>query len=152
MFTFKKITNELFFEKTSGYTIAGDWVYDVGEAGDKEFALFWGKLITLFGEPNDKSGSWEEMYNYFIEADDGKKKYYVTVYHGSGGSSIAMPTNTDDRADYELLKKELIGLIEHTAPTDYEWESVYEDVPANIKYTVKDGKAYVKSEFCKDMF
>lgn len=152
MFTFKKISNELFFEKTSGYTIAGDWVYGVGEAGDKEYALFWGKLITLFGEPNDKSRSWEDMYNYFIEADDGQKKYYVTVYHGSGGSSIAMPTNTDDRADYEQLKKELISLIERTAPTDYEWESVYEDVPADVKYIVKNGKASVESRIDESMF
>ena len=47
---------------------------------------------------------------------------------------------------YEEMNDFLLELIENTEPADYEWESVYEDIPANVKYIVKDGKATIESE------
>ena len=49
------------------------------------------------------------------------------------------------------MAKALIEYIESAEPVDYVWESVYYDIPANVTYTVKDGKASVKSEFPEDM-
>lgn len=155
MYTFRKISFEEFVENTKQYTIAGEWVYEVGEAGDETYALFWGKARTLFGEPNQQSADWENMYTYEIEASDGQNApLYLEVYHGSGGSSVAMPTedNDVDHAAYDQAKSELIALIESAQPADYVWEGVYEDIPVNIKYTVKDGKATVDSKFGEDMF
>lgn len=155
MYTFRKISFEEFYENTKQYTIAGEWVYEVGEAGDETYALFWGKARTLFGEPNQQSADWENMYTYEIEASDGQNApLYLEVYHGSGGSSVAMPTedNDVDHAAYDQAKSELIALIESAQPADYVWEGVYEDIPVNIKYTVKDGKATVDSKFGEDMF
>ena len=39
---------------------------------------------------------------------------------------------------------------ESAQPADYVHESVYEDIPVNITYTVKDGKAMVDSSFPED--
>ena len=41
---------------------------------------------------------------------------------------------------------ELIAFIESAEPSDYVWEGIYEDIPVNVKYAVKDGKAYTESE------
>lgn len=155
MYTFRKIASEEYFEHTKQYTIAGDWVYEVGEAGDETYALFWGKARTLFGEPNQQSADWENMYTYNIEASDGQNEpLYLEIYHGAGGSSVAMPTEDSsvDHAAYRQAKSELIALIESAEPADYVWEGIYEDIPVNIRYTVKDGKATVDSEFGGDMF
>ena len=72
MYTFRKISSEEFYENTKQYTISGEWVYEVGEASDETYALFWGKARTLFGEPNQQSADWENMYTYAIEASNGQ--------------------------------------------------------------------------------
>ena len=47
--------------------------------------------------------------------------------------------------DYKQATKELVEYIEKAEPADYVWESVYYDIPANVKYMVKDGRAYVET-------
>lgn len=120
---------------------------------ERKFALFLGQMIALFGDSGNMSADWENMYSYSIIAEDEHgKSLLLEVYHGSGGPSIAIPTehNKTDLMPYEQAEKELVAYIENAVPADYEWDSVYEDVGINIKYSVKDGKACVTSEFPED--
>lgn len=148
-YTFRKIDNEEFCEKTSEATYGGEWLYQPGEAGDKEYALFYGKIQALLGEPNSRSDDWENMYNYNIEAaaPDGKTLYFM-VYHGASGPSVSLPIGLEgsEEAAYRSASSEFTRLIESAAPVDYVWEGVYEDIPVNIKYIVKNGEACVESQ------
>lgn len=152
-FTFRKINNEEFREKTSNVRYAGDWIYQPGEAGDEDFALFYGKIQAIFGEPNSQSVNWENMYNYNIEATalDGKALYFM-IYHGAGGPSVALPTKLEssEKADYQSSSHDLIHIIDDAAPADYVWEGVYEDIPVDIKYIVKNGEVRVESQMGND--
>ena len=68
MYTFEKITHEEFWEKATA-SYGGEWVYQPGEAGEETYALFFGKMRTLFGAPNEESEDWENMYTYFLKAN-----------------------------------------------------------------------------------
>lgn len=144
MYTFRKSTRD---EKSQAYVgMSGNWIYQPGEAGDEEYALFFGKVRTIFGEPDFISEDWENMYSYSITAENSEdnNKLFFEIYHGSGGSSLAMYADSDA---YKKAGKQLIELIESAEPADYEWEGVYEDIPVNIKYIVRNGKVKVESEF-----
>lgn len=151
MYKFRLATKEEEKELwTSGY--AGKHIYGAG-ASENNYALFLGRMITLFGKPDNLSEDWENMYNYDVIAEDEQgNRFLVEIYHGAGGPSVALPIERDniDITPYEQASKELVELIMNTEPSDYEWESVYEDIPVNIKYIVKDGKAKVESEFPED--
>ena len=145
MFTFRKIGYEEFNQK-AGHEIGGFKVYDIG-AGEEKYALFFGQLRKLFGEPNDISEDWETMYRYLIEAEDEQgNKFYLEAYHGPRGASIGYPIHGVNKELYEQAKKELIALIEAQIPADYVWESVYEDIPSRVTYIVKDGQIKVEDE------
>lgn len=148
MFKFRKATKEE-KSKINCMTYGRRWVYSNADMSDENYALFFGKMKALFGEPDEISDDWESMYDYSIVAEDeNQNSFLLMVYHGAGGSSIAIPTehNNIDLTPYEQAEKELLEIIENTQPADYEWESVYEDIPANVKYIVKDGKATIESE------
>ncbi|MDE6775803.1 MAG: hypothetical protein K2J37_05865 [Ruminococcus sp.] len=148
MYKFRISTDE---ELKDNFAGGGECVYGLA-ATEEKFALFFGKVRRLFGENDSFSDDWENMYNYDITAEDEQgNKLYFSVYHGSGGSSIGTPFSDELPPDYQQAKKELIEYIESAEPVDYVHDSVYYDVPVNVRYTVKDGKAYVESEFPEDM-
>lgn len=70
------------------------------------------------------------------------------VYHGAGGPSVSLPIGLEgtDEAAYRSASRELTRMIEAAAPVDYVWEGVYEDIPVNIKYIVKNGEVRVESQ------
>lgn len=147
MYKFRNSTVE---ERKNSQACCGQWVYGSG-ASERKYALFFGKVRTLFGVNDSISEDWENMYSYNITAEDEQgNKLYLEIYHGPGGPSIATPFDKELPPDYEKAKAELIELISNAEPADYEWEGVYEDVPVNIKYIVKDGVAHVESEFPED--
>lgn len=151
MYKFGKVSAKEYIAATEGIMYGGDNVYDIGEAGDEDFALFFGKCLTLFGDPNNSSDDWENMYSYFIKAVSGNGRVlYLTIYHGSGGSSVAMPVENRgiDIVPYEVARSELLRLIENAEPSDYEWSGIYRDIPERVTYTVTDGTAYAESEAC----
>ncbi len=119
---------------------------------DEDYALFFGKARTLFGEPDSVTDDYECMFSYDITATDetSGKSFYLEIYHGPSGSAIGgMPVSNlsdEDKKMYNMAADELIELINSAEPADYVWEGVYEDIPVNIKYIVKDGKATVESE------
>ncbi len=130
----------------------GDWVYGTGVSGEEQYALFFGKVRRRFGDNDSFSDDWETMYRYEITAEDENgNKLYFEVYHGAGGSSIGTPFSDELPPEYQQAKKELIEYIESAEPVDYVHESVYYDIPVNVKYIVKDGKATVESTFPEDM-
>ncbi len=149
MFTFRNATKEE-AEEIFKLSYGGNWIYDTGTAGEKEYALFLGKVMARFGKNGSLGTDWECMYSYPIAVEDENgNKYIVEIYHGSGGPSYSIPTdfeNDDIKSKYEQAAKELVEYIESAEPVDYEWESIYADIPARIKYIIKDGKVTVEDE------
>lgn len=128
---------------------SGNWIYE--NASDAIYAIFFGKVRRLFGVNDSISKNWEMMYSYPITAEDENgSKFFLEVYHGSGGSSLATPLEKLT-PEYEDVAKALIEYIENAEPVDYVWQGVYEDIPVNITYTVRDGKVRVDSEFPENM-
>ncbi len=134
---------------------AGEWIYGLGESnGEKEYALFLGKVIACFGRNDSLSSDWENMYSYpiIVENEQGEE-LLVEIYHGSGGPSYSIPIDFKDdeeKEKYEQAAKALVEYIQSAEPADYELETVYEDIPVNVKYSVKNGAANVESEFPED--
>lgn len=120
---------------------------------DEKFALFYGKLRTVFGEPDYTSDDYENMYSYWITAEDGQNKLYLEVYHGPSGASVGgkpFDISKEQEKVYMNAAEQLIALIESANPSNYVWEGIYEDTSENVRYTVKGGKAYIESEFSED--
>lgn len=117
-------------------------IYRYGNS-DEQFALFLGKAITVFGQPDFMDTDYENMYSYLIVAENEEDKLYLEIYHGPSGSAIG----GKDGENYKTASEELAKLILSAEPSDYEWSGVYEDIPVNIKYTIKNGKVNVESEF-----
>lgn len=111
---------------------------------EEDYVLFLGKAMTVFGQPDWIDEDWENMYSYLIVAEEEQGNgIYLEVYNGPSGSAIG----GYDGENYKQAAEELAQLILSAEPSDYEWEGCYYDIPMNIKYTVKDGKAYTESEF-----
>lgn len=143
MYKFRRATEEERKECRGG--THNIWGYG---ASEDQYALFLGKAMTVFGQPDDMSDDWESMYSYLIAAEDEQgNKIFLEVYHGPSGSAIG----GRDGENYKQASEELVQLILSAEPTDYEWEGCYYDIPVNVKYTVKDGKAYTESSFPDDM-
>lgn len=146
MYKFRNSTDEEIKENLAGF---GEWIYGVVPEGI--FALFFGKVRSRFGVNDSISTDWQWMYSYPITVEDENgNKFFFRVYHGVGGSSIGTPFE-ELTSEYEMAKNALIEYIESAEPVDYVWEGVYEDIPVNVTYTVKDGKARVDSEFPEGM-
>lgn len=142
-YTFRVSTDEEIKENS---VHCGRWVYGLN-AGDEQYALFFGKVRNRFGVNDSISTDWEMMYSYPVTVeDDSGNRFFFEIYHGAGGSSIATPYE-ELTPDYEQAQTALIDYIESAEPVDYVWQGVYEDIPVNITYTVKDGKVRVDSEF-----
>lgn len=143
MYRFRRATEKERNEQCGGsYKI---WGMD-NSAGEEDYAVFLGKAMTVFGQPDWMDTDGENMYSYLIVTEDEQdNKIYLEVYHGPSGSAIG-GQDADRQAAEELAQ-----LILSAKPTDYEWECVYEDIPVNIRYTVKNGKAYIESEYPESM-
>ncbi len=55
-------------------------IYNYGNS-DKQFALFLGKAITVFGQPDFMDTDYENMYSYLIVAENEEDKLYLEIYH-----------------------------------------------------------------------
>lgn len=157
MYKFRLMTESEKHEKDSYGNVpeGGEWIYDNG-VGEEIYALFLGKVITLFGKPDDLNDDWENMYNLDIVAEDEQgKKLFIMIYHGSGGPSYCIPRHsvTDEvREIYVDMAKELVEYIESAEPADYVHKSCYYDIPSNVTYTVKYGVARVDTEYPEEDF
>lgn len=150
MYKFRKSTEEeLSSLENMGFSKLCS-VYDL-KGTDEKYALFYGKLRTVFGEPDYTSDDYESMYSYNVMAvGENGESFYLEVYHGSSGASVGgkpFDISKEQEKVYMNAAGELIAFIESANPSDYVWEGIYADIPVNIKYAVKDGKAYTESEF-----
>lgn len=150
MYKFRKSTEEELsaFENMGFSKLCS--VYDL-KGTDEKYALFYGKLRTVFGEPDYTSDDYESMYSYNVMAvGENGESFYLEVYHGPSGASVGgkpFDISKEQEKVYMNAAGELIAFIESANPSDYVWEGIYADIPVNIKYAVKDGKAYTESEF-----
>lgn len=106
-------------------------VLEVNKNNMKAQYLIFGKLKTLFGEPNYLSINNEDWFGYFIMY----KGKYFEIY---GASDIAHIGGDDSKESIELAK-ELSEYILSTNSSDYEWTSYYIDFNLKITYKVENG-------------
>lgn len=158
MYTFRKPTQkELSALENKGFSKLCS-VYDIMKMDEKlvneKFALFYEKLRTVFGEPDYTTDDYESMYSYNVMAvGENGESFYLEVYYGPSGASVGgkpFDISKEQEKVYMNATGELIAFIESANPSDYVWEGIYADIPVNIKYAVKDGKACIESEFSED--
>ncbi len=134
-YTFTKVNDE---EKIWGTSKICD-IYSYLEAENQ--ALAYGQMLTLFGEPLYTTENLENQYSYVIEATDSTGNVlYLNAYSGPSGPSVGGPDGAGDAANA------LAQYIKAAAPSDYEYEGYYMDVPCKVKMGVKDGKPYTEEE------
>lgn len=146
MYKFRRATEK---ERDEGHSGSHKiWGITNDTTVEEDYALFWGRAITVFGQPDWTDEDWENMYSYLIVAEEEQGNgIYLEVYHGSSGSAIGGYKGEN----YKQAAEELAQLILSAEPSDYEWKGCYYDIPVNMKYTVRDGKAYVEYEYPEDM-
>lgn len=146
-YTFRNFTDE----ETENHKISGceQWIFSGEEY--EQYALFFGKLIMLFGI-NDSAENEYIMYSYRITAEneDGKK-FYFEIYQQDefDGPTISCGMSSE----YEQVARKLIEFIESAEPADYvhEWKNLRSSpfCTDDIVYTVKNGVADVRRNTVK---
>ena len=140
MYTFKKSESANIQASKDGFI---RYVYE-SEKGEMH-SLFIGQVIALFGIPDEMNNDYENIFNLdVIGENDRGEKFYFTIYHGSGGPTIA---GYVDDLENKMAADELITLIKNAKPADYKWKGIYHDIPVKIKMGVKNGEPYYKSSF-----
>lgn len=108
-----------------------------------QFALIYGKIKALFGEPIFETENMEELFSYCISAtpEDGSC-IYLDVYCAGSGPAIG------GRQDEASLKaaQELVDYIRKAEPVDYMLKCYYMDGPTVLEISIKDGKPFYKEE------
>ncbi|MBR4086136.1 MAG: hypothetical protein IKK33_17855 [Lachnospiraceae bacterium] len=115
-------------------------VYEM-ESGEMH-SVFCGQVLALFGEPDYVTKNNEDLFSLAVcgKRGDGEE-VFLEIYYGPSGPAIAGGNEWSDRtAAFQLSE-----LIVNTNPIDYEWCSIYQDVPVKVKMGVKNGKPYYKS-------
>lgn len=115
----------------------------------KHHSLFIGQVLTLFGNADYYTSDNEDLFSYVIAArNKNGEEIYLEVYYGPSGPALGGL----DGDDYAKAADELAKIIMEAEPTDFEIESVYEDLDITIKMGVKDGEPYYDNIFPEDMF
>lgn len=115
-------------------------VYEMESA--EMHSLFCGQVLALFGEPDYITKNNENLFSLAVcgKRGDGEE-VFLEIYYGPSGPAIGGGNEwTDKTAAFQLSE-----LIMNTIPIDYEWTSVYQDIPTKIKMGVKNGVPYYKS-------
>lgn len=143
MYTFEKTSRENILMGSS--KIAG--IYEI-ESGDKH-SLFIGQVLTLFGEPDYVTESNENLCSWAVSAknEDGNV-CCLEIYYGPSGPAIGGVNDSESKKAAD----ELTGLITSAKPTDFHYDSVYEDLGVKVGMGVKDGEAYYNSDISEEMF
>lgn len=144
MFTFEKSRRSLMVRNISdkGMFYTAVPIFNTS-AGDKTYAMFYGRLRALFGEPNSASACYNNMYRYDIKAtaSDGKAIYLGIAHIEKPFISLPADRVGIDTRPYKAARKELIMSIMCTKPADYVWRGFLEDAETEIVYRVKNGIA-----------
>ncbi|MCI8699444.1 MAG: hypothetical protein HFF29_10145 [Oscillospiraceae bacterium] len=129
----------------SGEKIRGLYAFD-----EKEFALTYGRLRTLFGPPAYEESDLENQYCFGIEARDEQGGVrFLYAYSGPTGPAVGGGQEELDR----LAADQLAELVHSAEPSDYDYTGYYLDGPCKVRMGVKDGKAYFEeSELTNEDF
>ncbi|MFG6356908.1 MAG: hypothetical protein K1W26_08830 [Acetatifactor sp.] len=108
-----------------------------------QFALTYGRIRALFGEPLYESENMEDLFSYCVSAtsEDGAT-VYLDVYCAGTGPAIG-------GGQSEAAKKaacELTACIRQTDPVDYSCKCYYMDGPTVLEVGIKDGKPFYREE------
>ena len=103
----------------------------------EQAALWYGKLLTAFGDPAYTTNDFEDIYTYIVEAvcEDGERRVF-SVYEGPTGPAIG-GTEREQKA-----AKAMIDYVSGLKPTDYEQEGYYFDGPTKIRRGVAGGEPF----------
>ena len=118
------------------------------ESGEMH-SLFYGQVLTLFGEPDYVTKNNEDMFSQAVcgRTEEGRE-VYLEIYYGPSGPAIGGESEWCDKiAAYQLSE-----LIMSAKPSDFEWSSVYYDIPAKVKMGVKNGEPYYKTLYGLSFF
>ena len=149
-YTFVKTTYEMYSSATAD---AAPKRSDIEEGfGNEAAALLYGRLLTLFGEPNESSDEeWDELYTYYIEANDGGESMYFAVRHNGGVPKLEMPGDLDESASvmYDAAKRALLEYFNSAEPADFTWQGKYKKYNT-LTCTVKDGVVTIEKDILMD--
>ncbi len=138
------------FETLDDFSILSGSSYfmDFGTMNSEDdAAITEGKLLTVFGEPAQKSENYENSFNYIIRAtsDDGQSVilnvYNVGVVHIGA-------IQQDDFA--KAAAEALIEYVSAAAPSDFERTVYYLDFNIQIDIKVKNGTASIEHSEISD--
>ncbi len=145
--TFKSVTDENELKNWNG----GSLIRHVGNIlkNPMSMPLTYGRLLKLFGEPAYSSGNLEDMYNYFIlGTDDEGNTYQLMVYCGATGPAIGGASD-DPRLEEAAAKLE--EYINASDYVDFDYEGVYEDFDAEVKFGIRNGEPYMEDSDMDEM-
>ncbi|MDE5748921.1 MAG: hypothetical protein K2I21_15270 [Acetatifactor sp.] len=110
---------------------------------ENQFALTYGKIKALFGEPLYETENMEELFSYCISAtsEDGTT-VYLEIYCGPTGHSIC---GLHDEASMAAAQ-ELTDYIKQADPVDYSCKCYYMDGPCVLNFGIKDGQPFYQGE------
>lgn len=136
MFTFKRADSS----KYQG----GCNIMNVGNGSIQAAQLFPGQAIALFGQPDEFTEDYEQMFTMVVSAErEGCEPIYLEIYHGPSGPAIGGDSSS---IEANAAAKELAALLIAAKPADYDWEGDYADVPVHIRMGIKNGVPYYEDE------
>ena len=123
--------------------LAGMYEYDDSPA----HSLFIGQVITCFGEPDYVTENNEDLCSWSVVAsDEAGEEINLEIYYGPSGPAIGGP----DGAKAKSAADELVKIIKEAKPSEFHYESIYEDMGVKVKMGVKNGVPYYDSEMPED--
>lgn len=107
------------------------------------FALVYGKIRALFGNPVFESENMENLFSYCIAAtaEDGNT-VYLDIYCAGSGPAVG---GLSDEASQEAAR-ELTAYILQSASVDYSCKCYYMDGPSVLEIGIKDGRPFYQEE------
>ena len=134
-YTFKATNNEEALPKAMRGKLMN--ILELTPDHGEQAALWYGKLLTAFGQPAYTTNDFEDIYTYIIEAtaEDGERRVF-SVYEGPTGPAIG-GTEREQQAALAMIE-----YVKGVAPTDYEQEGYYFDGPTKIHRGVSGGEVF----------
>lgn len=114
---------------------------------EKAFALTYGRLLTLFGQPSCETNDLENQYQFELEAKDERGEVrYLYAYAGPSGPAVG---GSQDELSRQAAD-ELAELVQSAKPSDYDYIGYYLDGPCKVHMGIKDGQAFFEESELTD--
>ena len=110
-------------------------------------AIIEGKLLTVFGEPAEKSENYENATNYVIRATSDDGACVILSLYNQGVFHVGCASH-DDLA--LAAAEALAEYVNAAAPADYERTVYYLDADMQIDISVKNGNVTINTSFVSE--